>query len=516
MNWQPEVDEIRRRQEIAKQMGGEKAIAKHHQDGKLTVRERIDSLLDKGSFKEYGALTGAAKYDQEGNLIDFTPANIVIGTGRVNERRVVISGEDFTIRAGSSEATQSEKWIWAERLAMEMKLPLVRLVDTAGGSIKLLEKAGATKLPGYPTNDTKDMLGLIPVVSACLGSVAGLGAARVVGSHFSVMVKGTSQAFAAGPYVVKPATGEDLNKEELGGYRIHARGSGVVDNEADSEEHTFEQIRQFLSYLPQNAYHLPSRTVMKDDPERREEDLISIVPRGRRKSYNMRKLVKMVFDQDSLFEIGRFQGQSVISMFGRLNGYPVGIMANDCNFFGGGMDVGAAEKIIRFVDQCDAFHLPVVNFVDQAGVVVGMVAEKQGTIRKGMRAIAAIEQSRIPWMAVIVRRAFGVAGASYGRQHGLNWRIAWPSGYWGSIPIEGGVQAAYWREIQAAEDPEARLQELIDYYRKFESPFRTAERFGVIEIIDPRDTRSYLCDWIDMAYDSMVGEVKPVFRSTRF
>jgi acetyl-CoA carboxylase carboxyltransferase component len=227
-------------------------------------------------------------------------------------------------------------------------------------------------------------------------------------------------------------------------------------------------------------------------------------------------MLNMIFDRDSLFEIGRYQGRSVISMLGRLSGYPVGVMANDCNFYGGGMDAGAAEKIMRFVDLCDTFHLPVVNFMDQPGVVVGLRAEQQGTIRKAMRALAAIEQSRIPWMAVIVRKCFGVAGSGYGRQRGLNWRIAWPSGYWGSLPIEGGVQAAYWREIQAAEDPNARLQELIEYYQKFQSPFRTAERFGVIDIIDPRDTRSYLCDWVDIAYASMVDQVLPIYRPTRF
>ena len=177
-------------------------------------------MLDSGSFREIGGLTGAAKYDEQGNLDQFTPANIVIGTGRINQRRVVVSGEDFTIRGGSSEATVSEKWIWAERLAGEMQIPIVRLVDTAGGSVKLLEKAGATKLPGYPSNDSRNLLGLIPIAAAALGSVAGLGAARVVGAHFSVMVKGSSQLFAAGPFVVTPATGEKLNKEELGGYKI--------------------------------------------------------------------------------------------------------------------------------------------------------------------------------------------------------------------------------------------------------------------------------------------------------
>ncbi len=194
MSWENEVEEIDRRKEMAKQMGGPESVARHHKAGKLTVRERIDQVLDSGSFREIGGLTGAAKYDQQGNLVQFTPANIVIGTGRINQRRVVVSGEDFTIRGGSSEATISEKWIWAERLAGEMQIPIVRLVDTAGGSVKLLEKAGATKLPGYPNNDSRNLLGLIPMAAAALGSVAGLGAARVVGAHFSVMVKGKQPA----------------------------------------------------------------------------------------------------------------------------------------------------------------------------------------------------------------------------------------------------------------------------------------------------------------------------------
>lgn len=500
---------------MAKQMGGPESVSRHHQAGKLTIRERIEKVLDRESFREVGALTGAAKYDAQGNLVDFTPANIVIGNGRINERRVVVSGEDFTIRGGSSEATVSEKWIWAERLAMEMQIPMVRLVDTAGGSIKLLEKAGATKLPGYPTNDSRNLLGLIPVVAAALGSVAGLGAFRVVAAHFSVMVKESSQLFAAGPFVVTPATGEKLTKEDLGGYKIHARGSGVVDNEAESEADAFDQIRTFLSYLPQNAFQVPPRQNPTDDPNRKEEELLSAVPNDRRKSYNARKILKMIFDQDSLFEIGRHQGQSVISMLGRLSGYPVGVMASDPNYLGGALTAQAAEKLIRFVDLCDSFHLPIVNFVDQPGVMIGLAAEKQGTIRKAVRALQAIEQTQVPWVAILVRKAFGVAGSGYGRQRDLNLRYAWPSGFWGSIPVEGGVQAAYWKEIQAAENPEAHLEELMDYYRKFESPFRTAERFGVQDIIDPRDTRPILCDWVEQAYEILPQQLGPVFRTMR-
>ena len=515
MNWKPEVEEIARRRELAKKMGGPESVARHHGSGKLTARERINSVLDGESFREIGALTGAAEYDSGGRLIQFTPANVVIGTGKIDGRRVVVSAEDFTVRGGSSEATNSDKWIWAETLALEMRMPLVRLVDTAGGSVKLLEKMGATKLPGYKDWLYSDILGIVPVAAAALGSVAGLGAVRVVRSHFSVMVKGTSQIFAAGPPVVTPATGETFSKEELGGYRIHARGSGVVDNEAESEEDAFLQMRQFLSYMPSSVYELPPPSPCEDDPNRREEALLSMVPRSRRQTYDARKLLHLVVDKDSLFEIGRYQGQSVVSVLARIQGYPVGIMINDTRFFGGGMDAAAAEKVIRFVDMCDTFHLPIVNFVDQPGVVVGSAAEKAGTIRIAVRALQAIAQTKVPWVAVILRKAFGVAGSYYGRHHDLNLRYAWPSGIWGSLPIEGGVDAAYKREIEAAENPEARRREIESYYDQLQSPFRTAERFGVHDIIDPRDTRPILCDWVEQAYQVLPEQLGPRYRMMR-
>jgi len=515
LTWKPEVDEIARRRKLAEKMGGPENVDRHHRAGKLTARERIEQLLDRESFQEIGALTGAAKYDDQGSLIDFTPANVVIGQGRIEGRRVVASAEDFTVRGGSSEATNSEKWIWAERLALEMKLPLLRLVDTAGGSVKLLEKMGATKLPGYPNWPFTELLGFVPVVGLALGSVAGLGAFRVVCAHFSVMVKGTSQVFAAGPPVVVPATGQKVTKEELGGYLLHARGSGVVDNEARDEADAFDQARRFLSFLPANVFQLPPRREPEDDPGRREEELLSIVPRNKKKTYDARRLLELVFDRGSLFEIGRHQGRSIVSMLGRLAGWPVGVVINDTRFFGGGMDAGAAEKMIRFVDLCDSFHLPIVNFVDQPGVVVGTAAEKAGTIRLAVRALQTIDQSRVPWLAVIVRRSFGVAGASYGRQPDLNWRYAWPSGMWGSIPIEGGVDAAFKRQIEAAEDPEARRRELEEYYGRFQSPFRTAERFGVQDIIDPRDTRPLLCDWVEQAYQILPNQLGPTRRLMR-
>ncbi len=515
MSWEREVEEIARRRRLAERMGGEENVARHHRAGKLTARERVDRLLDAGSFREIGTLTGHAVYDEQGELKDFTPANVVIGQGRIEGRRVVVSAEDFTVRGGSSEATNSDKWIWAERLALEMRQPLIRLVDTAGGSVKLLEKMGATKLPGYSTWPFTELLGFVPVVGVALGSVAGLGAFRVVCAHFSVMVKGTSQVFAAGPPLVEPATGERVGKEELGGYLVHTRGSGVVDNEADSEEDAFAQTRRFLSFLPSNVFESPPRVETDDDPGRTEEELLSIIPRNRRKTYDPRRLLELVFDKDSLFEMGRYQGRSVVAVFGRLNGYPVGVTINDTRHFGGGMTASAAEKMIRFVDLCDSFHLPIVSFTDQPGVVVGVPAEKAGTIRLAVRALQAIDQSRTPWAAIIIRRAYGVAGASYGRQRDLNIRYAWPSARWGSLPIEGGVLAAHKREIEDSADPEARRRELEEYYDRLQSPFRTAERFGVLDIIDPRETRPLLCDWVEQAYAVLPHRLGPVSRTMR-
>ncbi len=278
----------------------------------------------------------------------------------------------------------------------------------------------------------------------------------------------------------------------------------------------FNQIRTFLSYhAPERLSDSSPDKTRPMIPTEKKKNYCRSIPNNRRKSYNARKILKMVFDQGSLFEIGRYQGPSVISMLGRLNGYPVGIMASDPNYLGGALTAQAAEKLIRFVDMCDSFHLPIVNFVDQPGVMIGREAEKQGTIRKAIRALQAIEQTQVPWVAILVRKAFGVAGSGYGRQRDLNLRYAWPSGFWGSIPVDGGVQAAYWREIQSAEDPEARLKELMDYYHHFESPFRTAERFGVQDIIDPRETRPILCDWVEQAYEILPRQLGPVFRTMR-
>jgi acetyl-CoA carboxylase carboxyltransferase component len=518
MSWQDEVDELRRREALARRMGGAERIQRQHEAGRLTVRERIDRLLDAGTFHEIGALTGRGVYGEDGQLTDFTPSNFVLGTGDIGGRRVVVGGDDFTVRGGAADAKVGNKSGYGEQLAHDLRLPLVRLVDGSGGggSVKTLEMIGYSYIPELPGFEmVMKLLGQVPVVCACMGSVAGLGAVRVTISHFSLMVKGTSQLFVAGPPVVERGFGKPVGKEELGGAAIHAHGSGAVDNEVDSEEEAFETIRRFLSYLPQNVWGVPPRVETNDPPERRDEALLSIIPRDRRRMYAMREIVRHVVDRDSFFEIAPGYGPSLITGLARLDGYPVGVMANDTMHLGGAVNAAASEKMTRFVDLCDTFHVPIVYLVDNPGFLIGVDAEREGTARLGSRALIACHQANVPWVSVIVRRCYGVAGAGHGNADRLNLRYAWPSADWGSLPIEGGVQAAYRRDIEAAEDPVARRAELEAMLEQYRSPFRAAEAFGIEEIIDPRDTRPLLCDWVRLAYEIVPTQLGPKNRSPR-
>ena len=508
MSWQPEVDEIRRREALAREMGGRENIERQHAAGRLTVRERIDALLDSHTFHETGALAGRSTYDEHGNLTAFVPSNFVFGTGKIDGRRVVVGGDDFTVRGGAADASIGNKMGYSEKLAVGLRLPIVRLVDGTGGggSVKMLETMGRTYVPANPGWDSVvDALQEVPVVAACLGPVAGLGAVRVATSHFSVMVKNISHLFVAGPPVVERGVGQKVTKEELGGSRVHTEVSGAVDNELATEEEAFDAIRRFLSYLPSSVHETPPRRASDDDPNRRDEDLLAAIPRERRRSYDVRRILNMVVDTGSFFEIGPKYGRPLVAGLARLNGYPVGVMANDPRQGGGAVNAPAAEKMIRFIELCDTFHLPCVNFVDNPGFLIGMAAEREGTARIGARALIAVYRATVPWISILMRRVYGVAGAAHGNAQALNLRYAWPSGDWGSLPIEGGVQAAYRREIEASPDPSARRREIEERLGQYRSPFRTAEAFGIEEIIDPRDTRPLLCDWVEIAYSLILN-----------
>jgi acetyl-CoA carboxylase carboxyltransferase component len=408
LSWQPEIDEIRMRTEFAHGYGGAEAVERARAAGKGTPRQRIEALLDAGSFRETGTLTGKPAFDESGALTGVTPSNAIIGRGRIEGRRVVVSADDFTVRGGSSESAISDKWIYAERQALDQGAPLVRLVETAGGSVNLLVQSGGTKLPGYASWPLFDLLQEVPVVGIALGACAGLGAVKVAASHFSVMVKGTSQVFAAGPPVVRDGLNLEIDKESLGGAAVHARGSGVVDNEAKSEDDAFLQARRFLSYLPRNVRNRPPVADADDPADRRDDWLLEAVPRETRRVYDTRKILAAVADAGSLFEIGRYWGRSSVTTLARFGGRSVGVLANDPRYFGGAMTVQSAQKIARFVRLCDTFNLPVVSFFDQPGVMIGPDAEKAGTITAALDALTAIDRTRVPWCAVVVRRALRV------------------------------------------------------------------------------------------------------------
>jgi len=337
----------------------------------------------------------------------------------------------------------------------------------------------------------------VPVVALGLGSVAGIGAARLAASHYSVMTKTTSAMFVAGPPVVE-RIGQKLTKQELGGWEVQTR-AGAVDHAVVTEQEAFACTRRFLSYLPSSIYTTPPVVPSDDDPNRRDEALIKAIPKDRRRVYKMRGIVETLVDKGSFFEMGEMFGRSIITGLARIDGHSVAVMAGDPYHYGGAWTANACAKIIRFVDLAQTFHLPVVHLVDCPGFLIGLEAEKTATIRAGVRAMAAISQTTIPWCSILVRNVFGVAGALHQPAGRLSLRYAWPSGYWGSLPLEGGIEAAYRADIDAAPDPKARHAEIETRLNLLRSPFRTAETFWVEEIIDPRETRKLLCEFARLA-----------------
>lgn len=500
MNWEKQIQELEFRRKEALKCGGEERVAKQHEFGKQTVRERIDMLLDKGSFMEVGQLTGTAEYNEAGEVIKVTPAPYVMGLGKINGRFVAVGGEDFTIRGGTGGGLEKRKGGqggFVEEMAADYLCPLINLIDGAGASVTEAAK-GYKRLPGKDAMDRSvDLLAKVPVCSAVLGSVAGGPAGRALFSHFSVMVDPTAQIFAAGPPVVERALGHKLTKQELGGAQIAVVKGGTIDNVAKTEQEALDMIRRFLSYLPNNVWEMAPRVVIDDPVDRRDDALLDAVPENRKRAYNMYKILKTVIDRDSFFEIQPYFGKSLIVGFARFNGYATGIIANNPMILAGAMDAASSRKAIHFAGLCNIFHIPMVHLLDCPGFMLGLQSEESGMLRFGMGAMFEIYRSNVPRITVIIRKAYGMGSGLSFTDHTLRYRMSWPSGEFGSLPIEGGVAAAYRREIAAAPDPAKRTAELEAELLKYSSPFRTAEHFAVEDIIDPRETRERLCTLIE-------------------
>ncbi len=507
-------------------------VVRQRSRGKLTCRERIDLLLDEGTFREVGSVAGFASYDEEGAITAFTPANHVGGWGKIESRGVVVCADDFTSRGGHADGAIGAKSGYLDRLALEMRMPSVRLLDgsSGGGSVaamvpaqkqqgesKAKESSGAIKagrprvaggggsfLPGHLGSAMyAEQLATVPVVNTLLGSVVGIGAAKAVLGHFSVMVRDIAQLFVAGPPVVAHAMGYDITKEALGGWHIHCR-NGSVDNLAESEEEAAALARRFLSYLPGSVYEtppvLPGRA--DDPPDRRDEELFTLVPRKRATTFDMRKAIRLIADRDSFFEIGPLWGTDQITGFARFNGHPLGVIASDSRHANGGaLTAEGCRKLTRHLDLCDVFHLPILNLVDNPGFAVGLEHELTGTIRRGGEWMVAFSQVTVPVFTVVMRRSFGVAGNNYATPRSRpSVRVAWPAADAGGIPPEGGIEAAYKRQLAEAADPRALRDELMARIESARGPVGPLSRFQIEELIDPRDTRRLVCEWLETAW----------------
>ncbi len=545
--WAPQLKDVATMQTLAHKRlapgSDERGVVRQRSRGKLTCRERIDLLLDDGSFHEIGSIAGFASYDESGAIVDFTPANHVGGWGRIKGRTAVVCADDFTSRGGHADGAIGEKSRHLDKLALEMRVPSVRLLDgsSGGGSVaamvpqqkkdgesKAKESHGAIKagrprvagaggsfLPGHLGSTMyTEQLSTVPVVNLLLGSVVGIGAAKAVLGHFSVMVRDIAQLFVAGPPVVRPAMGYDITKEDLGGWHIHCR-NGSVDNLAETEEEAMALTRRFLSYLPASVFEPPptAEPDPNDPADRRDEELFHLIPRKRTATFDVRKAIRLMADRDSFFEIGPLWGTDQVTGFIRMNGHPMGVIASDSQHTNGGaLTADGCRKLSRHLDLCDLFHLPVLNLVDNPGFAVGLEHEITGTIRWGGQWMIAFSQVTTPIFTVIMRRSFGVAGNNYATPRAEpSMRVAWPAADTGGIPPEGGIEAAYKRQLAEAEDPKALREELMARIESARGPVGPLSRFQIEEMIDPRDTRRMICEWIDTAWKivSQPARLKP-------
>jgi acetyl/propionyl-CoA carboxylase alpha subunit/acetyl-CoA carboxylase carboxyltransferase component len=531
--WLPLLDDVAQLKGIAEARlapgSDDPGVVRQRTRGKLTCRERIALLFDEGSFREVGSLAGFASYDEDGRIAAFSPANHVGGSGLIDGRPVIVCADDFTSRGGHADGAIGAKSFHLDQLSMQLQIPSVRLLDgsSGGGSVAAMvpeqkregestakESRGALSagkprvtggggsfLPGHlGTEEYARQLTEVPVVNVLLGSVVGIGAAKAVLGHFAVMVRDISQLFVAGPPVVSHAMGYDISKEDLGGWHVHCT-NGSVDNLAETEQEAIAMTKRFLSYLPSSVFEAPPVVAASDPIDRREEELLTIIPRKRTTTFDVRRAIGLMVDRDSWFEIGPYWGTDQVVGFARFGGFPVGIVASDSRHVNGGaMTADGCDKVTRHVDLCDLFHIPVLNLVDNPGFCVGLEHERNATIRKGATWMVAMSQVKVPMFTVIMRRSFGVAGnhqATPTRQP--NVRVSWPAADVGGIPPEGGIEAAYKRQLAEAADPAALRAELNARIESVRGPIGPLNRFQMEELIDPRDTRRLICEWIPTA-----------------
>ncbi|UWG49863.1 Acetyl-CoA carboxylase, carboxyltransferase component [Halalkaliarchaeum sp. AArc-CO] len=492
------IEELRRRRENAEKGGGKARIEAQHDRGKMTARERIDYFLDDGTFHEFDQFRThrTHKFGMEEKQI---PGDgVVTGYGEVNGRTVFVFAHDFTVFGGSLGEVFAEKVCKVMDKAMDVGAPVVGLNDSAGARIQ----EGVASLAGYAEifRRNTEASGVVPQISAIMGPCAGGAVYSPAITDFTFMVKDTSHMFITGPDVIETVTGEQVSFEELGGAVTHSSTSGVAHFAADSEEDALDDIARLLSYLPQNNVEDPPRVEPWDDPERTPEELSELVPNEPRKPYDMVAVIEAVVDEGSFFEVHENFAKNIVVGFARLDGYSVGVVANQPRVNAGTLDIEASQKGARFVRFCDAFNIPIVTFEDVPGFMPGTDQEHNGIIRHGAKLLYAFSEATVPLLTVITRKAYGGAYCVMSSKHiGGDVNYAWPTAEIAVMGPKGAVNILYSDELEAASDTEARREELIEEYREeFANPYTAADRGFVDDVIEPPDTRKRLVDDLEM------------------
>jgi acetyl-CoA carboxylase carboxyltransferase component len=483
------LEELRQMRANAKLGGGPQRIAEQHAKGKLTARERLDALLDSGTFQELGRLATH-------NISDFGMADkkypgdgVVTGFGKIDGRRVAIYAQDFTVLGGSFSEVQSHKVCKIMERAQESGIPVIGLLDSGGARIQ----EGVRSLAAYGELFVRNVMasGVVPQISVQMGPCAGGSVYSPALTDFIVMVRGTGFMFITGPDVIRAVTGEQVDFETLGGAVAHSIRSGVAHFAADDERHAFRLVKELLSYLPQNNSEDPPRVTPYDDPARRDEILDRLIPGDSSEPYDMRQVISSVFDRASFLEIHAHYARNALVGFARLDGYPVGVVANQPLHLAGCLDIDSADKIARFVRFCDAFNLPVITFVDCPGYLPGIAQEHGGVIRHGAKVIYAYCEATTPKISVVVRKAMGGAYiAMSSKQMRTDLAYAWPTAEIAVMGPEGAINILYREEIKKAADPAAERQRLLkEYTDKFHNPYSAADMGQIDEVIEPSYTR---------------------------
>ena len=499
---QKQLDELEQRRAKLRQMGGEDRVAAQAKRGKLSARERVDMLLDSGTFGE----TGMFAKSRGGSYGEVPADAVVTGTGKIDGRPVGVYAQDFTSMGGTMSEMQARKICDLMDGAVKAGYPVIALNDSGGARIQ----DGVDSLSSYGELFRRNALssGVIPQICAILGPTAGGGVYSPALMDFIFMVKGISYAFITGPRVVKAAIGQDISEEELGGAVVAQQKSGVVCRSEDSEAECFQNMRELLSYLPSSNRERPPWVDWGDSPERTDDKLFEVVPANLRRPYDMHKLITSIFDQrqdgrPNYFELFPLFATNIITCFSRLNGWSVGIIANQPMSKAGALDIDACDKASRFIRFCDAFNIPVINLVDVPGYLPGTDQEWGGIIRHGAKMLFAYSEATVPKLTLTIRKAYG--GSYIGmcsKDLGADAVFCWPSTVLAVMEAEGAAPIIFRRELAAAENPDELLQIKIREYRdEFANPYRAAEHLHIDDVINPAETRPRLIAALEMALD---------------